>query len=195
MNLGLYVAVKIDHLALCQGHDRFFIVWPSANLQASLRVTSLYLAHHIHGVHALHVYTVHLFNGLANFNFVGIDIDNETVAALFIQCRHLFSYQRLLEDAHCSLFNRFTTFSTELSTKIRASAFMTSYVLMFSAVVTIARCRLRADKAMFLFEDGRTRSVFLLSSDNEESNLRYSLVLGASKEKSSSTAMALSFAL
>src|SRR5690606_9696313 len=125
--------------------------------------------HHIYGVYTLHVYTIHLFNGLAYLYFVGVDIDNKAVAAFLIQRRHLFCNQGLLENAHCSLFKRFTTFSTELSTKIRASAFMTSYVLICSAVVTIARCRLRADKATFLFAAGRIRSVFLLSSDSEES--------------------------
>src|SRR5690606_32956464 len=126
----LYVAVKIDHFTFRQGHDRFLVIRPPSNLKTSLCIASLHLAHHIHGVHALYVYTIQLFNGLADFNFVRLDIDNKTVAALLIQCRHLFRYQRLLEDAHCSLFNRLTTFSTELSTKISASAFMTSYVLI-----------------------------------------------------------------
>src|SRR5690606_23019257 len=191
----LYVAVKIDHFALRQGHDRLLIIRPSASLNARLGVTNFQFAHHIHGVHALYVYTIQLFYGFADLYFIGLNVDNKAVAAFFVQCRHLFRYQRLFEDAHCSVFNRFTIFSTELSTKIRVSAFMTSYVLMFSAVVTLARCRLRADKTMFLSDAGRTSRVFLLSSDNDESNLVYSLVLGVSKEKSSSTAMALSFAL
>src|SRR5690606_11764737 len=122
----LYVAIKINDFSFRQRHDRFLVVRTAPTLNTRLGVTYLQLAHHIKRIHALHVYAVLLFHRLLDLHFVGVKVDDKAVPALFIQSRNFLRYQWFFQDAHCSLFSKFTTLSIELSTKIRVSAFITS---------------------------------------------------------------------
>src|SRR5690606_29315180 len=155
----LYVAIKINDFSFRKGHDRLLVIRTAATLDASLGVPHFQFAHHVERIHTLHVHTILLFHCLLDLYLVGVKVDNKAVPALFVEGRHFFRYQGLLQDAHCALFNKLTTLSIELSTKINLSAFITSYVLILSAVVIFARRMFLPDKVMFLLDSGRISNV------------------------------------
>src|SRR5690606_20211654 len=114
---------------------------------------------------------------------------------LLIQGRNLFGNQRLFKNTHYALFNKVSTLLTALSTKMTLSACIRSYVLIWSTVITFAFCRFLPESTTFLFTSGSISRVFLSPRESAFSIFTYCFVLALSNEKSSSTAIELSFAL
>ncbi len=88
-----------------------------------------------------------------------------------------------------------STAVTELSVKTKLTAFNTLYVFSSEAVITLAFSKLRADKYTFLFSSGKTISNFLSATFKIFSNCYKFFSLRSFQVKSSTTTIALFFAL